>query len=271
MISPEPLVSVVMPVYNADRYLPESIESIFSQTLTNFELIIICDSPTSETIQIMSNFQKRDSRMHVIFQDRAGLIASLNKGIQVARGKFIARMDADDVSIPDRLQKQVLFMDQNPECSLVSSHIEFIDETGKFSGFWKSDIRAKTTREIKKRLPFKNCIAHPTVLIRSTVMKKYAYDPNQKKSEDYDLWLRMASDNLNLGKIPEVLVKYRKHQSSVSKKVVPVSLRIKCKLKYIKGQILQRKFSRFNLNVLFYLLFDIVSWPFFFAYSKIFN
>jgi glycosyltransferase involved in cell wall biosynthesis len=266
-----PLVSVVMPVYNTDKYLPESVESILNQTLHDWELIIICDSPSPETSEILDTYKKNDRRIRVIYQDHEGLIASLNRGISMAGGKFIARMDADDVSSHDRLQRQVLFMDQNPGCSLVSSHIEYIDESGKFSGYWKSDIRTKTVREIKNRLPLKNCIAHPTVLIRSLVLKKYAYDPNQKKSEDYDLWLRMASDNLTLCKIPEALVKYRKHQSSVSKSVIPVFLRIKCKSRYLKGQVLQGKFSWFNLKVLFYLLFDLVTWPFFFAHSKVFR
>lgn len=271
MIIKNPLVSVVMPVYNADEYLAESIESILSQTFSNIEFIIICDSPSVNTITIIDKYQSCDKRIQVIYQKRAGLISSLNKGFSIARGKYIARMDADDISHPDRLQKQVSFMDMNPECSLVGSHIEYIDESGKFLGYWDADIKTKNAQDVKKRLPIKNCIAHPTVMIRQCIINKYPYDPSQINAEDYDVWLRMASDSLLLCKLPEFLLKYRKQPLSVSKKVMPVTLRIKCKTRYLCRQAMNRKISQFNLNVLFFLIVDIITWPFFFTYSKIFN
>jgi len=266
MITENPIVSIVMPVYNADQYLAESIESILNQTFRDFEFIIICDSPSEMTIEIIHNYQHHDKRIQAIFQERAGLTASLNKGFSIARGKYIARMDADDISHPDRLQKQVSYLDRNPKCSLVCSHIECIDKSGNFSGYWNADIQTKNAPEIKKRLPIKNCIAHPTVMIRQSIIKKYPYDQHQKNSEDYDLWLRMASDNLILCKLPEFLLKYRKHPSSVSKGASPVSLRIKCKMGFLYKQVLQGNFSQFNLIILVFLLLDLISWPFSFMY-----
>lgn len=261
-----PLVSVVMPVYQVDKYLSESIESILNQTLNDFELIIICDDPSNRTIEIINNYQNHDTRIRVMYQNRSGLTASLNKGFSIAKGKYIARMDADDISHPERLQKQVCFLEMNVKCSLVCTHIECINESGNFSGYWKADIKTKTAQDIKRQLPIKNCIAQPTVMIRSLIFKNYHYDPELKISEDYDLWLRMASDNLILCKLPEFLLKYRRHSLSLTKEAPPGSLRIKCKLRYLYKQGMQRKFSQFNIKVLVFLLLDFILWPFSFMY-----
>lgn len=258
-----PLVSVIMPLYKNDDYLAESVGSILKQTLRNFELIIICDDPSEKTREIIEDFRNVDDRIYVVYHERIGLIESLNEGIALARGTYIARMDADDISYPDRLEKQVAFLEAHSECSLVATHIEWIDECENVIGHWKADLRANTAENIRKILPRESCIAHPSVLFRQSVVSKYRYDPHQGNVEDYDLWLRMASDNLVLCKVPEVLLKLRIHNTSITasrRKISPGSDKIKCKLKYLIEQIMIGRISYFNLIVLFFLAMNCGIW-----------
>jgi len=265
MPSCNPLVSVVMPVYHSDRFLLESITSIQKQTFSDFEFIIICDDPSDLTKDIIGHFQQDDDRIRVVFRQSRGLVSSLNKGISLATGKYIARMDADDVSYSERLEKQVAFIESHPKCALVASHVELIDESGNLTGYWKADLKTDTAEGIRKRLPYENCIAHPTVLFRKSIAEYYQYDPIQKNIEDYDVWLRMASDNLVLCKIPEKLVKLRIHSTSITSSSIrtsPGSDVIRCKARYLSSQVQKGKFSFFNLKVFLYLIINCTIWPF---------
>lgn len=264
MITKDTIVSVVLPVYRNDNYLAESIRSILCQTLWDLDLILLCDDPSEKTRAIITEFQQSDTRIQVICQERIGLVSCLNRGISLAKGKYIARMDADDISCPDRLEKQVAFMEAHPNCALVATQVELIDESGKLTGYWKADLETDTSEKIRKRLPFENCIAHPTVLFRNTIADHYLYDPVQKNTEDYDIWLRLASDNLVLCKIPEKLVRLRIHPTSItssSRKAAQGSDVIRCKVRYLAAQLRKGKISFFNLKVLFYLIVNCLSWP----------
>lgn len=272
MTARTPVISVVMPVYMNDDYLAESIESILHQTFRDLELILICDDPSEKNRAIIAEFQGTDNRIRVVYQERKGLISSLNEGISLATGTYIARMDADDISYPDRLEKQVAFMEAHPECAIVAAQVEWINVSGDLIGYWKTDLQTDTADKIRKILPRENCLAHPTVLIRRMVTDRYRYDPRQKNTEDYDVWLRMASDNLVLCKVPEILLKLRIHPSSItsaSKKASPGSDKIRCKTRYLAAQIRRGRISFFNLKVFIFLVMNCVIWPIRYIQSKI--
>jgi glycosyltransferase involved in cell wall biosynthesis len=267
-----PVVSVIMPVYRNDDYLAESIGSILEQTFRDLELILICDDPSEKIRIIISEFQKGDDRIHVIFNERKGLVSALNEGFSLATGTYIARMDADDISYPNRLEKQVAFMEAHPGCALVATQIEWIDESGTIIGHWMADLQADTSDKIRKILPRKNCLAHPTILIKRSIANKYLYDFRQKHVEDYDLWLRMASENQVLCKLPEILLKLRIHESSITSRSMKASQGFDknwCKIRYLVGQISMGRISFFNMKVFFYLLTDSVIWFFKYLYRMV--
>jgi len=207
-----PLVSVVMPVYNSEAYLKPAVESILSQTFCDFELIIIDDSPTDKTAAILDSYT--DPRIICLHnQEHCGLIRSLNLGLATARGKYIARMDADDISLPHRLEGQVHYMEAHPDIGLLGTWIEDIDENGKPIGVW----RAPTTPAlIRWSLLFGTCMAHPSVIMRRSVIQRVgSYNPEALHAEDYDLWSRMSFET-QIANLPEVLVRLRVHTGSIS-------------------------------------------------------
>ncbi len=272
MTARNPVVSVVMPVYRNDDYLAESIGSILGQTYRDLEIILMCDDPSEKTRAIIAEFQGSDKRIRVFYRERKGLISSLNEGISLATGTYIARMDADDISYPDRLEKQVAFIEAHPECALVAAQVEWINESGDLIGYWKTDHQADTACKIRKILPRENCLAHPTVLIRRSITGRYRYDPHQKNTEDYDVWLRMTSDSQILCKVPEILLKLRIHPLSItssSKKTSLGSDKIRCKARYLAAQIRRGRISFFNLKVFFYLVMNCGIWPVRYIQSKI--
>jgi hypothetical protein len=209
-----PLVSVVMSVFNGERFLREAVSSILEQNLREFELIIIDDGSTDGSGLILDSYQNSDVRVAVYHQENRGLIASLNRGCALARGKYIARMDADDITVRGRLQRQVEFMEDHPEVGVLGGAIEWIDTTGKSllrCSFPTSD------REIKSALRRGDCpLAHPTVLMQKEVFASVGgYRSAMVHAEDYDLWLRIA-DRFQLANLDAVVLKYRVHPNQVS-------------------------------------------------------
>lgn len=200
-------ISFIMSAYNAENFIKEAIDSILSQTFTDFEFIIINDASTDSTESIIKSYG--DSRIKLRNnQQNEGLAKSLNAGLDIANGKYIARMDADDVSLPERFQKQFDFMEQNPD----------VDLCGTFYETFGDKIFVVRTPEndtdIKDTLFFYNCIAHPSVMIRKDSFEKYGikYDEDLRSAQDYELWCREA-DRLKYANIPEILLKYRIHDN----------------------------------------------------------
>lgn len=212
-----PLVSVLLPVYNGEPYLREAVESILNQTFRDFEFIIINDGSTDRTEDIIAHYQELDNRIRVYHQVNQGLIATLNKGLGLARGKYIARMDADDVSRPLRLERQVACMEERPTVCVCGTWVRTIG--GKHTHVWRY---ATDSRMIKAQLFLDSCLAHPSVILRRSVLAKYnvKYNPNDLVAEDWGLWNRM-SFFCDLANIPEVLLLYRldnPHKESIVKK-----------------------------------------------------
>jgi glycosyltransferase involved in cell wall biosynthesis len=201
-----PEISVVMPVYNAAAYLEEAVRSILGQTFRDFEFIIINDGSTDATASILKRYAGLDSRIRLYHQENQGMMSALNRGCQLARGQYIARMDADDVSLPQRLQRQLEYLEGHPEIGIVGTWIFNIDESGSVRGTWCPPTNPKL---LKWTNFFGVCVSHSTVLMRRQVIEKLGfYRPDAVHAEDVDLWLR-ASSITEFGNVPEVLGKYR--------------------------------------------------------------
>ncbi|OHA18448.1 MAG: hypothetical protein A2664_00700 [Candidatus Taylorbacteria bacterium RIFCSPHIGHO2_01_FULL_46_22b] len=207
-----PKVSVLMPAYNAEKYLRESVLSILKQTFTDFELIIINDGSTDQTLSVAKSFT--DPRIKIIDnKQNSGLVAVRNQAIKAAQGKYIAWLDSDDIALPKRLEKQVVFMDRHPDQGLLGTAVALIDESGKRTGVrWKNKTPAE---EMLVVMLFHNCFTQSSVMIRKSAIPQDGYREGFAPAEDYDLWIRIA-ENWKCSNLPEILTEYRKYAGSVS-------------------------------------------------------
>jgi hypothetical protein len=211
----EPFVSVLMCVYNGEQFLSEAVDSILAQSFSNFEFIIVNDGSTDNTINILDKYQEEAPRIKVYHQENRGLTASLNTGIGLAKGKYIARMDADDIALIDRLLQQVHFMEAHPEVAVVGGNVDIINVTGSTMGVFNFP---PNDHDIKTKLLLGDCpICHPTVFLRTEALRSIGgYRRSVVDAEDYDLWLRMA-DRFQLANLPgSAVLKYRRHPGQVS-------------------------------------------------------
>lgn len=210
----KPLVSVVMPVYNGEKYLKESIESILNQTYKNIEFIIIDDCSTDSSFKIIQNF--KDVRIKYLKNKKnSGQSASRNNGMNLAKGKYIAIMDADDVSYPERIEKQVIFMEKNVNISILGTSVDMYDDVSKKS---KYNIKGYRTEEVSIGLLFDAVFTNPTVMLRKKDILKnnILYDANLRVNDDYDFWVKAEEKELNMAVLEDVLLKYRVHPSQES-------------------------------------------------------
>lgn len=208
-----PLVSILLPVYNCETYIGEAIESLLSQTYRNFELIIIDDGSTDCTAAILNKYS--DPRIRPYQQPNKGLAFALNRAVQLAEGEYIARQDADDRSLPQRVERQVAFLEANPAVGVV----------GTWAEIWKEGKRTKRIHKhpannavLKFNLLFDNYFVHSSVMIRKTVFDKVGLYSTEKERqpEDYELWSRIVRDEgFKVANIPEVLLIYREVASSI--------------------------------------------------------
>lgn len=247
-----PLVSVVMSVYNSEKYLKEAIDSILNQTYTNFEFIIINDGSTDSSLDIIQKYMKKDGRIVLISRENKGLPYSLNEGIGKAKGKYIARMDADDISLPTRFEEQVKFMESNEEVGVCGTYVEFFGLRNNKT--WKTPI---TDEECKITLMIGSCFAHPSVFIRKIILtnNKLCYDNDMYTAQDYALWSALAT-HTSFANIPKTLLKYREVEGSISNKA-KTNLDNKFNLisKYIGRNLdLFRLNNSKNIKILFSLL-----------------
>lgn len=207
-----PYVSIIMPVYNCIRYVQESIESILGQTYADWEFIIIDDGSTDGTRELLNNICK-DPRIKIYNQDNRGIAKSLNTCLRFASGRYIARQDADDISFPTRLAKQVAFLDSMPECGFVGTWAQWTDEDDKCIQILDYPIQDD---EIQLDLLNRCCFTHGSVTMRKTALDKVGgYCEDFQLAQDYDLWLRIA-ERFKAANIPEVLYIYRKVKDSIS-------------------------------------------------------
>lgn len=207
-----PTVSVVLPAYNAEKYLKESIDSILAQTYTDFELLVINNASTDGTRALVESYT--DPRVKLINNpSNLGLIGSLNVGLKAARGKYIARMDHDDRSLPERFQKEIDFLEKHPEVAIVGTWSNIMDSNGKFIRLHRNATRSNV---IKYELMYGNSLTHPSLMMRrKEILELGGYDPKWVNTEDYELYSR-AIRKYRLANIPEPLIFYRVHGASLT-------------------------------------------------------
>lgn len=260
----QPILSVLMPVFNAELYLRETIDSILSQTFSDFEFICIDDASTDSSLEILKSYT--DPRIIIVAnKHNKGQIVLMNEAVALAKGKYLARMDADDVSSPERFQKQIDFLDKHPEVGVVVSRIRLIDKYGNPAGFWPEDKEAITNERIKSLMPFSNCIAQPSMMMRSEVLANKKYQTSFKACEDWGMWLELLSEGVIISKVDEELLSYRIHPSSVTSQSNQdggsLKKEVRFKWNYILYKLSGNSFKSYDLLVLFSLLKGLVSYP----------
>jgi Glycosyl transferase family 2 len=203
-----------MPVFNGDKYLNEAIESILMQSFRDFEFIIVNDGSTDRTRDIIEAFSEADSRIAQIHQQNTGIVGALNAGLALARGRYLARMDADDIALPHRFAFQAAYLDQHPECVLVGGYAETFNDEGRDVGISTGGWRPRTDLA---SFPPKIAVAiHPLIVMRTqTLCQMGGYRGGYPHAEDYDLFIR-ASQYGEIHNPPEVVLRYRTQPQSVS-------------------------------------------------------
>ena len=213
-MNPSPAISVILPVYNAEAYVREAVESILAQTFTDFECIIINDGSTDGSGTILRELGAHDTRIVLVERPNGGLVSALNGGIKIARADLIARMDADDVAMPERFALQHARMIEEPELAVLGSFIHVMDKAGNIIRLGEYPLTPKeAARHVEKGCP----VAHPAVMMRrGAVLKIGGYRKAFCPAEDYDLWLRMSDLGYAIANLPQPLLNYREHGANVS-------------------------------------------------------
>ncbi|MEO1766435.1 glycosyltransferase family 2 protein [Thiobacter aerophilum] len=207
--SPSPLVSVLMPVYNAARFVADAIESILAQTFRDFEFIIIDDGSTDGSLSVLKRYAANDPRIRLISRENRGLVATLNEGIEKARGEWIARMDGDDVALPNRLSLQLKH--------LAETGADFCGGAVQCFGGWRALWRYPVSHEAcAVRLLFDVPFAHPAVMGRRSALSSLRYRQDFNRAQDYDLWQRAWAQGYRLTNVEEIVLRYRVHENQVS-------------------------------------------------------
>ncbi|MFM7428015.1 MAG: glycosyltransferase family 2 protein, partial [Elainella sp.] len=209
-----PLISVLMPVYNAQRYLPRAVESILHQSLGDFEFLILDDGSTDRSLAILQRYAQQDARIRLLSRANRGLVVSLNQLLELAQGELIARMDADDIALPDRFAQQVAFLQQHPQVVCVGGAQDWIDEAGRIL---LRHPEAEQNAEIQElALTGRTPINHPSALIRTAALRQVGgYDAAFYPAEDLDLWLRLGEIG-ELANLKATVLQYRQHSQSIS-------------------------------------------------------
>ena len=240
------MVTVLLPAYNAQDFIRETIQSIIIQTYKDWELIIINDGSTDNTKDVVLSF--KDERIKYYENDgNRKLIYTLNRGLKLATGKYIARMDSDDICYPTRFEKQVAFLESHPDVIVCGTQIEYFGT--KSTNYRKLTFPSEDTA-LKDMLAISTCFAHPTVMIRRDALVKSGceYDVDYKNAEDYSLWI----DLMEYGKfanLSEKLLNYRVSDTQVSQPSNPITIAsvLKCRRKYaekfVKGSLVDELFS----------------------------
>lgn len=229
----KPSVSVVLPVFNGQRFLDAALWSIRRQTLQDIEVVLIDDGSTDASLSIAKAHAVQDKRIHVLSRANRGLVASLNEGVLAARAEWVARMDADDVCTPDRLEAQLAWAGRH-KAELCGGAVRTIG--GGFGRVRRFPLLAKA---IRAQLLFNTAFAHPTVLCRRQRLLDMPYDPAFESAEDYDLWTRMAASGIPMTNAPRVVLGYRVHAAQLTHRraAQQAQLRARVAQRYVQEQV----------------------------------
>lgn len=211
MSSASPLVSVIIPFYNAQKTLNEAIESIAKQTLEQFECILVNNNSSDGSVEIAQAWVEKDSRFKLVHEKQQGVMFASNKGSACAIGKYIARMDADDISLPNRLQAQSEFLDSSPEYGAVSGLVEYVPHHANTEGFqryvyWVNSVRSYA--EILNNMFVESPIVNPTAMWRKELTDTHGMYKHGEFPEDYELWLRWLNNGVKICKLDKPVLKW---------------------------------------------------------------
>jgi len=216
----EPQVTVLTPFKNSGPYLKECIESVLQSSFKDFEFLLIDDFSTDNSRDIAEKYSRKDSRISLYSPHKPGLIPALNRGLDVSQGKYIARMDSDDICCPERLAKQVQELSNNPDITLTSCLVECFSEQKLTEGLnkyiaWLNSCQSQS--QIAEGLLLESPLPHPSVMFRRTPIMEIGGYLDYNGPEDYDLWIRLAEAGCKFSKVPEVLLNWRMYSTSFSK------------------------------------------------------
>ncbi len=216
-----PAVSVLMPCYNAAATLEDALESLSSQTHPDFEVVAVDDGSTDGTLAILQSWAGRDQRFRVLALPHGGVIAASNAGLAACRAPYVARMDADDRSHPERLARQAAYLDDNPEVAVVGCLVEGFPRETLREGYeiyiqWLNSL--VSDEEIRREMFVESPLANPSAMFRREWVEKVGgYNQERGWPEDYDLWLRLYMARARFGKVPEVLLEWRDHPNRLTR------------------------------------------------------
>jgi glycosyltransferase involved in cell wall biosynthesis len=220
MASKKPEISVVLPYYNAESTLKAAVESILNQSFNNFELLLINNNSCDQSCKIASRFADKDSRVKLFHESEKGVANAMNCGLQNARGNYLARMDADDISHPKRLEKQLQYLNSNPEIGLVGSEVNYVAHNKNTAGFkrfvnWVNSFH--TTAEIELNRFVEIPVVNPTLLFKREIFEKYGACLDGDFPEDYEMQLRYLEADVKMAKLPEPLLDWHDYSTRLTR------------------------------------------------------
>lgn len=235
----KPQITVLMSVYNGEKYVVDAVESVLSQTFNDFEFLIFEDCSKDNSLSILREYAKKDSRINLIANEtNQGLTANLIQGMNIAKGTYLARMDADDICLPERFEEQVTYLNKHQDISLLGSSVIFFDDSGyEFVGY-----QPLAHDQIKVELLLGYTMMHPSVMMRLGDFRKHNlnYDISFRYSQDFDLWVR-AIALLKYANIKEPLLKMREHANKISRELKPQQ-------KLLSDKIRENQYSKLDLQ-----------------------
>ncbi len=215
-----PRVSVLLPVYNAAATLHEALESLAAQTLRDFEIVVVDDGSTDATPRVLAAWAQRDPRLRVLRRPHAGIVAALQAGLAACRAPLVARMDADDVALPERLAAQMAFLESHPQVAVVGSQVEAFPAEAVREGLrrylaWQNALL--TDADIRREIFIESPFTHPSVTFRREAIRAVGGYQDSGWPEDYDLWLRLYLAGARFAKLPQVLLRWRERPDRLTR------------------------------------------------------
>lgn len=241
-------ISVIMSIYNEEiDEIKDSVESILNQTFREFEFIIIIDNPLKkEIIDLIKNYIKQDDRIKMIINPQnLGLANSLNRGLEIAKGDYIVRMDADDISLNNRLAKQIKYLDENLDVDLIGTQGIKINELKEEIGYFKVPTNYN---DIKSILRSKNCFIHPSLMFRTKILEKVRGYRNFPCAQDYDFILRIEENNFKICNLEENLIKYKVRENSITKEKRLYQLLLAQYIRELREERIKKNKDTFNID-----------------------
>lgn len=253
-------ISVLMSVYNAEDYLAQALESILTQTYKNIEFIIVNDGSSDSSLELINTYSAKDNRIVVVDQKNMGLTKALNVGIKIATGDYIARMDADDVSLPNRFENFLRFIDKNGDIDLYSTPAYIINETNEVQKVIPNFFRRNGFQQ--QLLNYYNSMIHGTLIAKATVLKKFQYNESFQYSQDFELYHRLMRKNYHISyDNNNISYQLRIHSNSITNTQKPKQLELfksifdENKIRFYKQSLVNRVY--FKLIDFFYYLLSI--------------